>query len=239
MPRVPDGMLVYAVGDIHGRLDLLREIVARIEEDYRERSEGAGAPTVIFLGDYVDRGPESKQVIDFLLKDLPDRWDCRFLKGNHEDALLTFLRDPKFGTAWIDYGGLPTLASYGVAPVRRGAKIEWASTAGALEAALPRSHVDFLARLPLYQSVGDYLFVHAGIRPGIPLEYQSEKDMLWIREEFISARRNWTCTVVYGHTPSAEVALGDGRIGIDTGAHATGKLTAIGLSGADRWLLST
>ncbi len=239
IPSVPDGALIYAIGDIHGRCDLLRLLVGRIERDCASRTKNEQRPTVVFLGDYIDRGSDSRGVIEFLLNELPPEWDCRFLKGNHEDALLTFLRDPKFGDIWRDYGGLQALASYGVVPVRNGGEIDWPATARAFEIVFPREHLDFLSRLSLHETIGDYLFVHAGVRPRIPLEYQSEKDLLWIREEFTAAGRALPQTVVYGHTASENVVIGDGRIGIDTGAYVTGKLTAAGFHGADVWYLST
>ncbi|MGC9953118.1 MAG: metallophosphoesterase family protein [Rhizomicrobium sp.] len=236
---MPDGALVYAVGDIHGRSDLLRSLIGKITRDSKARLQQGQRPIVIFLGDYVDRGPDSRGVIELLLHDLPSAWMCRFLKGNHEDALLSFLRDPKFGDVWRDYGGLQTLASYGVAPARTGGEIDWPVTAQAFDAVFPQEHAAFLSRLTLYETVGDYVFVHAGVRPRIPLEYQSEQDLLWIREEFTAAGRVLPQTVVYGHTPSEAIVVGDGRIGLDTGAYVTGKLTAAGFQGANVWYLST
>ena len=239
LPALPDGMLVYAVGDIHGRNDLLQALVAKIAHDSEARSAAGHKPTVVFLGDYVDRGPDSRGVIEFLLHGLPAGWDRRFLKGNHEEALLTFLADPKFGAVWRDFGGLQALASYGVTPQRKGAEIDWPATAAAFEAAFPPSHRDFLARLALREVLGDYVFVHAGVRPRIPLEYQSEKDMLWIREEFTAAGRALPQTVVHGHSASEKVVTGPGRICVDTGAYVTGRLTAAGFQGTDVWYLST
>ncbi|MEI9995402.1 MAG: metallophosphoesterase family protein [Rhizomicrobium sp.] len=236
--RVPEGALVYAIGDIHGRSDLLAALVARIEEDVQARA-AAQRPIVVFVGDYVDRGSDSRGVIDLLLTGLPRGWDCHFLKGNHEEALLDFLGDPKFGEVWRDFGGLQTLTSYGVAILRQGAEIDWPATARAFAAAFPREHLDFLNNLRLHAAIGDYVFVHAGVRPRIPLEYQSERDLLWIREEFTAAGRALPQTVVYGHTPHEDVVVGPGRIGIDTGAYATGKLTAAGFHGAEVWYLST
>lgn len=237
--RIPGGQLVYAIGDIHGRSDLLRVLIAKIAADAKPRLAAGGRPTVVFIGDYVDRGPDSRGVIDILLKELPPDWDCRFLKGNHEETLLAFLNDPVIGESWRDFGGLQCLTSYGVAIQRNGPAIDWPAMAAALAAALPPEHFDFLSRLSLRETIGDYVFVHAGVRPGIPLEYQSERDLLWIREDFTAARRALAQTVVYGHTPNPQVVTGPGRIGIDTGAYATGTLTAAGFSGADVWYLST
>jgi serine/threonine protein phosphatase 1 len=238
-PRVPAGQLVYAIGDIHGCGDLLCVLIAKIVDDVQSRLTFGQRPTVVCLGDYVDRGQNSRGVIEFLLRDLPTEWDYRFLKGNHEEAVLSFLDNPQFGDVWRDFGGLQTLASYDVSVVRTRGEIDWPATAEAFRAAFPREHLDFMNRLSLHEVIGDYVFVHAGVRPRIPLEYQSERDLLWIREEFTAAGRALPQTVVYGHTPSEEVVVGPGRIGIDTGAYATGKLTAAGFQGADVWYLST
>lgn len=238
-PAVPPGRLVYAIGDIHGRKDLLDRLLALILKDAWERALPDSAPLVVFLGDYVDRGPDSRGVIECMLTALPANWSCRFLKGNHEEAMLEFLRDPQFGATWRDYGGLETLNSYGVVPRRDGAKIDWDATAHDFAAALPTAHRQFLDRLAPFEVIGDYIFVHAGLRPGLPLDFQSEKDLFWIRDDFLIGRRAHEKTVVHGHTPGEHVVHGPGRIGIDTGAYMTGRLTALGLQAADQWLLST
>lgn len=236
---MPEGILAYAIGDVHGRSDLLRRLLGSMMQDARPHIEAGARPLVVFLGDYVDRGTDSRGVFDCLLDEMPSGWDCRFLKGNHEEALLAFLRDPQFGDVWREYGGLQTLVSYGVQLHRNGGKIDWDRAAEEFAIALPRRHLDFVSSLSLFEVVGDYVFVHAGVRPRIPLQYQSEKDLLWIREEFTAAGRALPQTVVYGHTPGEEVAIGDGRIGLDTGAYLTGKLTAAGFKGEDVWFLST
>jgi serine/threonine protein phosphatase 1 len=238
-PTVPPGKLVYAIGDIHGRRDLLDKLTDQIRKDAWERLPANSQPVVVFLGDYVDRGPESRGVIDHLLHGLPQSWSCRFLKGNHEEAMLEFLRDPQFGATWRDYGGLETLNSYGVIPRRDGAKIDWDATARDFAAALPVEHRQFLDRLSPFEVVGDYIFVHAGLRPGLPLDFQSEKDLFWIRDDFLIGRRAHEKTIVHGHTPGETVLRGPGRIGIDTGAYMTGRLTALGLQAAEHWFLST
>lgn len=237
--RIPEGRLVYAIGDVHGRLDLLRILMEKVLADWHGKHPDIAQPSLVFLGDYVDRGFDSKGVIDFLLHETPKEWDCRYLKGNHEEALFDFMRDPEFGDVWQEYGGLQTLASYGVAPVRNAGKIDWKETAKKFDASFPRDHLAFLSCLSLYECIGDYVFVHAGVRPRIPLAYQSEKDLLWIREDFLGAGRVLSQTVVHGHTPGEKVSLGAGRIGIDTGAYITGKLTAAGFHGDDVWFLST
>jgi len=236
--RLPEGRLVYAVGDVHGRSDLLVKLVSLIESDAAARA--VARPIVVFVGDYVDRGANSRGVIELLLNGLPKEWTPVFLKGNHEEALLSFVDNPAFGDVWRDFGGLQTLTSYGVALQRKGGEIDWPAAASAFAAALPQSHREFLQGLALTEQIGDYVFVHAGVRPRIPLEYQSEKDLLWIRDDFTAAGRALPGkTVVYGHTPNEEVVVGPGRIGIDTGAYATGKLTAAGFQGTEVWYLST
>jgi serine/threonine protein phosphatase 1 len=238
-PSVPAGKLVYAIGDIHGRKDLLEKLLDLILKDAWARTLPAAPPLVLFLGDYIDRGPDSRGVIDCLLTALPAAWTCRFIKGNHEEAMLEFLRDPQFGATWRDYGALETLHSYGVVPRRDGGKIDWEATAEDFAAALPAAHRQFLDRLSPFEVVGDYIFVHAGLRPGLPLDFQSEKDLFWIRDDFLIGRRAHEKTIVHGHTPGETVLLGPGRIGIDTGAYMTGRLTALGLQAGEHWFLST
>jgi len=230
--------LVYAVGDIHGCAELLASLLATIRADAAELRPGQ--PTVIvFLGDYVDRGDGSREVIDQVIALAADpRFEVRALKGNHEEALLAFLDDPDFGPTWAEYGGVQTLRSYGVpAPVLRSQTSEWSKVREAFQLALPQTHLRFLSQLELTAVYGDYVFVHAGLRHGVALEAQSERDMLWIREEFLHAEPSFGKVVVHGHTPEADAFVGDHRIGIDTGAYATGVLTAVRLKGEERALL--
>jgi len=238
-PTIPDGTVAYAIGDIHGRSDLLAALMRMVEADAAPLVAQGKSITIVFLGDYVDRGSDSQGVLDYLLDRLPPGWNCLFLKGNHEEAILSFLADASFGEVWRDYGGIETLASYGVYLVRERGGIDWPATQSAFTRAFPRRHLEFLQRLPATGVIGGYVFVHAGVRPGIPLEYQSEKDLLWIRDEFLEGRRALPQTVVHGHTPNEEVILGDGRIGLDTGAYLTGRLTAAGFEGSRVWYLHT
>jgi serine/threonine protein phosphatase 1 len=242
-----EGRLIYAIGDVHGRLDLLEKLVEQIRADAAagaERAPGAQAgadprPVMVFVGDYVDRGADSKGVIDKVisLKAEGDFELCT-LKGNHEEALLAFLADPNFGPTWTGHGGAETLSSYGVTPpILRSDADAWNKACEAFGKALPKSHADFLGRLELTASYGDYVFVHAGLRPGVPLAEQSEHDLLWIRYDFLNASRPFEKIVVHGHTPAEEPYMGERRIGIDTGAYATGVLTAVRLEGADRRLI--
>jgi serine/threonine protein phosphatase 1 len=225
--RSTDGRLVYAVGDVHGRLDLLDPLIQTIAKD-AAASQPTERPMLVFLGDYVDRGPDSAAVIDRLIAlQAKDAFETRALKGNHEEALLEFLAQPNFGPTWLDHGGGPTLACYGVAPPAvRTDPAGWAATRDAFAEALPERHLQFCQSLELMVTVGDYAFVHAGVRPGVALDRQAEKDLLWIRREFLEARSGFGKVIVHGHTPTQEPQLTENRIGLDTGAYATGVLTA-------------
>ncbi len=234
----PEGERIYAIGDLHGRVDLLDRLLAGIEADLRtfdgERTR------LVFLGDYVDRGPRSKETLDRLIE-IKSRYEhTSFILGNHEDAMLSFLQDPIIGEVWLDFGGIETLDSYGVAPPSpRSSPVALRSARDALEGAIPEGHLDFLEDLELSASFGDYFFVHAGVRPGIALEAQERSDMLWIREEFLSSDWSPGKIVVHGHTPAEKPALARWRIGVDTGAYATGRLTSVVLEGSSRRFLST
>lgn len=232
-PSVPPGSVVYAIGDIHGetaRLDLLHSM---IRADARRRE--APRKVVVYLGDYIDRGEDSAGVVERLAGNpLPD-FETVFLKGNHEEFLLHFLETGDSASGWFHNGGLETLQSYGV-EIR--GHYMWrpdsADLREQLVEKLPQPHRDFLMGLPLYHIEGDYLFVHAGLRPGRPLEEQTAADMLWIRNLFLLSDEDHGHMVVHGHTPSDGVEVRPNRIGIDTGAVYGGKLTAIVLEGEDR-----
>lgn len=232
------GRRVYAIGDVHGRLDLLETLLVEIGKDCASLNERA---QLIFLGDYIDRGLHSREVIDRLLELTRDgRFSPRFLKGNHEAALLDFLARPESGAAWLTYGGAETLYSYGVAapPLASGpASLHRASEA--LRAALPDAHLDFLSHLELWIRHGDHLFVHAGLRPGRGLDAQDEQDLLTIRDAFHKSWRRWPFTVVHGHTPVDSVYIDDRRICVDTGAYITGRLSAVCIDQGEVRVLST
>jgi diadenosine tetraphosphatase ApaH/serine/threonine PP2A family protein phosphatase len=230
LPRIPDNLRIYAVGDVHGRADLLAQLMARIDAD------AAAYPRSrilrVFVGDYIDRGPQSRTVLDILVSHRRSR-QLICLKGNHESCILGFLRNPAILDQWRYFGGLETLTSYGLAPSINPGERERRQLAAALEAALPESHRYFLANLRPSLSCGDYFFAHAGVRPGIPLSQQHEQDLLWIREDFLLHEESFGKIVIHGHTPVAEPDLRPNRINIDTGAYATGRLTCLVLDGED------
>jgi serine/threonine protein phosphatase 1 len=226
VPRVPQGRRVYAVGDVHGRADLLIKLLEELRSDARIGNY-EGRPILIFLGDYIDRGFQSKDVINILLSNMVSPFETYFLKGNHEQAMLQFLGDPGIGPRWAEYGGAETLVSYGVQPPRtRTSPEEWMQASADLHEALPAEHLHFLKSLELSVRVGDYVFVHAGVRPGVPLDQQSEHDLLWIREDFLNDRRALGAVIVHGHTPIQKPYRDGRRISLDTGAYLSGKLTA-------------
>jgi len=232
---LPDGLRVYAIGDIHGRLDLLETLAFQIEADLRDAPELA---VTIFLGDYVDRGPDSAGVLEMLAsRDFPTEFLA--LRGNHEEVMLRFLRDPDVLESWRNYGGLETLHSYGVdvQPAMRG--MAYDDLRLSLLERLPRSHLQFLRETAHSTTFGDYFFCHAGARPGTPLDHQTTRDLLWIRDEFLEFRGGWDRVVVHGHTPVEEPELLSTRINVDTGAFASSVLTAVVLEGSQRRILST
>lgn len=238
-PRVPDGTVVYAIGDIHGECALLRDLLDRIGEDIGRWGAGHAA-TVVFLGDYVDRGPDSRGVVDILTSDPLPGVALRFLRGNHEDALLHFLDDPESGRDWLRFGGAETLASYGLLAspgMADGAKLK--PLAQAFLERLPEAHLAFLRATEPMLVLEDYVFVHAGIRPGIPLERQKAQDLMWIRDGFVDRTFAAPKVVVHGHTIVDTPEFLPHRIAIDTGAYATGVLTALALKGEDRKVLQT
>ena len=239
-PRVPSGTRVYAIGDIHGRSDLLDIVLTEIMADAAAARERGLQPVVVFLGDYVDRGPDSAGVVDRLCRLPAGDIQWHFLEGNHESAMQAFLGKPEANGTWFDYGGVETLASYGVEipPGRRG-RITRSGIAVALATALPTAHQQFLDHLDLFVELGDYIFVHAGLRPGIAVEAQSRQDLLWIREPFLSAPAPRGKRVVHGHSITDEPEILPARIGIDTGAYASGRLTCLVLEEANVSVFAT
>lgn len=238
-PRVPDGEIVWAIGDIHGRLDLLQPLVEAIRVD----AAGADArrKIVVFLGDYIDRGPDSRGVIHYLAglpRDEGIEW--RFLKGNHEEAMLNFLADPAEGAKWCEYGGDATLKSYGLrVPQLKHRADAWVHLAADLDHKVTLEERVFLEGLELSVGIGDYFFSHAGARPGEPLDRQTSEDLMWIRRSFLESPVEFEQVVVHGHTPAAEVHADHRRVGIDTRAYESGVLTALRLAGTERRILQT
>jgi serine/threonine protein phosphatase 1 len=230
LPRAPPGSRIYAIGDIHGRLDLLRAITQLIHED--AYAHQAPRNVAIYLGDYVDRGDMSSAVIDWLLDQPLPGFESVHLLGNHEDSMLQFLTDARVGPPWLAYGGVATLRSYGVRPPS--ADRDLARVQDDLRDKLPERHVSFLRGLALQHVEGDYAFVHAGVRPGVALASQVPQDLLWIREEFLSSHADFGKIVVHGHTIVEEPEVRRNRIGIDTGAFASGTLTCLVLAD-DQW----
>lgn len=229
-PRVPDGLVVYAIGDVHGERDLLDGLLADIAADARGRKELA--PVVVLLGDYVDRGPDSRGVIERLVGDPLPGFTLRFLKGNHEEAMLGFIDDPAGSVDWLRFGGTETLGSYGVrASVAAADADRCRVLRDLLGARLPDEHLHFLRSLETCVVYGDYAFVHAGIRPGRRLAAQDPQDLLWIRAPFLDSTVRHEKIIVHGHTIVDRPDLRHNRIGIDTGAYATGRLTALVLEG--------
>lgn len=223
-PRIPDKMRIYAIGDIHGRIDLLERTLREIDASLiRSPADNAFE---IYLGDYIDRGPNSRQVLDRLIQRSAAR-NTIFLKGNHEVYLAQFLQDPAILSEWRRYGGLETLMSYGLKPSLRPDASERFELVRGLEATFPSSHREFLGNLKLFTDCGDFFFVHAGVRPRVPLIAQREADLLWIREDFLLFEEDFGKIVVHGHTPVREPDVRPNRINIDTGAYATGRLSCI------------
>jgi serine/threonine protein phosphatase 1 len=232
--RVPGGTRVYAIGDVHGRADLLVELWRRIG---RDAAAAIGRRRVlIHVGDYVDRGEASAEVIHRLVESAPSGFEIYNLKGNHEDLMQRSIGGEPTLPIWLANGGTATLASYGI-------DCEGTASASALmsrmRAALPEAHARFLAGLKLMHVEGDYAFVHAGIRPGIALERQDPHDLLWIREPFLGSLARHGRTIVHGHTIRPLPEVRTNRIGIDTGAFYSGRLTALVLDGASRDFLTT
>lgn len=228
-PRtLPEGVWLAAIGDIHGQFEALNIVVSKLEA--RAAASSASRKVLVFLGDYIDRGIKSRQVVDRLVSGFPG-FETHFLRGNHDETLLQFLDDPSVAEAWKNYGGLETLGSYGVGRTRSG---DWRDSQAEFRAKLPPQHLTFFRDLEMRFQAGDYLFVHAGFRPGIPIEAQSPHDMMWIRDDFLNSRADFGALVVHGHTPKGAPDIRRNRIGIDTGAYMTGVLTALVLEGAGR-----
>lgn len=226
-PQIPSGICVYAVGDIHGRYDLMQSLLEKIWADAEVQASPQNI--LIFLGDYVDRGPASKQVVDYLIQLSRPGWEIVKLIGNHEYSMLEYLKNPEIYASWRAYGGAETLLSYGVKPPLFSDAKEIGRAHQDFVAKFPREHFVFLSGLPYSHEVGDYFFVHAGVRPGIPLKEQVAEDLMWIRDDFLVCDQYFGKVIVHGHTPAEKPIARSNRIGVDTGAYATGQLTAVKL----------
>lgn len=231
----PDDTVVYAIGDIHGRIDLLEALEDKIVRDAAGRPESRRV--IVYLGDYVDRGYQSREVLDHLLADGPEGFERVFLRGNHEEFLVGFLEDSAGARSWLSNGGVETLMSYGVEVSM--SEADAPRLQAEFKRALPDTHRAFLESLPSLHREGDYVFVHAGIRPGVDFEDQSTEDLHWIRSDFLDDTRDHGAVIVHGHTVVDDPVNRANRIGVDTGAYATSCLTAVVLRGHDREFLST
>ena len=236
-PSVPANLRVYAIGDVHGRLDLLNRMLELID---RDASEARGlTPVRVFLGDYVGRGPDSAGVIAKLVE--LHNWcpDTIFLRGNHEQMLLDFFNNPNCYRAWSQIGGERTLLSYDVMPPLFDEDSTLEEIRDAFVLALPEHHLRFISSTKYMHVIGDYLFAHAGIQPNIKFNEQAPHDLMWIRDEFLSSSKKFEHVVVHGHSGQKTPVVRPNRIGIDTIAYKTGKLTALVLEGTKRRFLTT
>ncbi|MEH6525458.1 MAG: metallophosphoesterase [Sneathiella sp.] len=234
--RMPAGEIAFAIGDIHGRNDLLLSVIERITKqdyvyEYQKRH-------IVLLGDYVDRGNMSKEVVQTLVDlDLPD-FNIVTLDGNHEASMRGFLDEPLKGKRWLHFGGDATLRSYGVDfQLDTVTEVDIAAKSAELAAALPANHKEFLYGLKGYYSLGDFFFTHAGVNPKRSLADQTERDLLWIRSEFLTHDRLYEKVIVHGHSISAQPEFKDNRIGIDTGAFYSNDLTCLALYGRSKNIL--
>jgi serine/threonine protein phosphatase 1 len=237
-PEAVEARVVYVVGDIHGRLDLLQSIEGMIAADIEA---GKGEPSVIcHLGDYIDRGPQSAAVIERLSGRRSDAGARVFLKGNHEDRLIAFLARPAaHGPSWLKYGGRETFRSYGIVAPETPGPDDWEPLRAELAARLPASHYDFLTSLRLAFRWRTFLMVHAGLDPERPLDRQPERALMWIREPFLRCERDWGLRVIHGHVVVDEPEFRPNRIDIDTGAYQSGRLTCLVVGEGDLRVLQT
>lgn len=235
-PWFTPGSRLYCVGDIHGRADLLSRLHGMILAD---SADFTGRKIIIYLGDYIDRGSYSRQVLELLLDEPLRGFENIYLRGNHEQALLDFLEFPRQAAGWLSYGGLATLLSYEIALQRLPLADDVEELADRLKQTLPASHLEFLRQTELSFQEGSYYFAHAGIRPGVSLDSQDRNDLLWIREDFIRHRAPHEHIIVHGHTITTEPELLSNRIGIDTGAFYSDVLSCLVLEGIEQRVLQT
>jgi serine/threonine protein phosphatase 1 len=235
--RLPEGLRVYAIGDVHGCAHLLDRLHGEIEADLaRDRPAEV---QLVYLGDYVDRGPDSAGVLDRLAHPPSAGLNRILLKGNHEHMLTNFLTDSTVGSSWLHLGGLETLLSYRIDVNAVLARTGFEGLADEFRKRVPPEHTAMLTRLQSCASFGDYFFCHAGVRPRVSLDRQNPRDLMWIRHEFLESTEDFGKMIVHGHSPVEQPDVRANRINIDTGAYATGRLTALVLQGAERRFLST
>jgi serine/threonine protein phosphatase 1 len=236
-PRGKAGARAYAVGDIHGRMDLLQQLLEMIEADIRALPHRTNY--IVFLGDLIDRGPQSAEVVEKLRTFRPDWATPIFVAGNHEEVMLRVLNcEDGLLSSWLKFGGSECLQSYGI-DVEDLKQRDEATALHTVRQHVPQGHLDFIKSFGDTFRFGDYLLVHAGIRPGVTVEEQDVRDLRWIRDPFLSDEHEHGFVVVHGHTISETVEERANRIGIDTGAYRSGKLTALALEDERRWLLCT
>ncbi|MES2441422.1 MAG: metallophosphoesterase family protein [Pseudomonadota bacterium] len=235
---IPAGQRLYAIGDIHGRDDLLAELLGRIDADNAGRAPSE--TSLIFLGDLIDRGPDSAQVVDRLIRLKAEHPRTRFLLGNHEEVFLQALRDGGIGALRysLRIGGDATVMSYGLTD-QEYKRTSFEELFRIVRERVPPAHLEFMEGFEDMIVIGDYAFVHAGVEPGTPLAQQKISDLRWIRNDFLDFRGTLEKIVVHGHSIADEVEVRPHRIGLDTGAYASGVLTAMGFEGGERWLVQT
>ena len=216
---------VYAIGDIHGRLDLLLNLEQKIIADSQDF---LGEKLIVILGDFIDRGPKSAHVLDHLIAPPPAGFERICLCGNHEEFMAQYLETPHLMRRWLDFGGFETLLSYGITPdPERGLDLSPKKLGFVLDANIPKSHREFLSHLPCSLELEEFYFTHAGIDPTRSLQEQEDEDLMWIRNRFLDYDGPLEKTIVHGHTPVEEVGVTQGRINVDTGAYISGILSAI------------
>jgi len=234
-PSLPAGTRIYAIGDVHGRLDLLNRLLQRIEADIA--GHPAERPVYVFLGDYIDRGESSCATLNRLIEHA-ETHETVFLRGNHEWIACNGLADSGLFDQWLRLGGLATLSSYGISGALL-AREQVSELQAAFHRALPPAHMRFLRELRNSFECGDFYFAHAGVNPNARLSQQKQQDLLWIRDEFLMSDRDFGKIIVHGHTPRGEVEVRPNRINIDTGAFATGRLTCLAIEGSALSVIDT
>ena len=230
------GMRLYIIGDVHGRADLLDQMVGQIRDDMARH--GDVVSLTVTLGDYIDRGPDSRGVLERLSGN-PFPTPYVGIKGNHEALLEAFMQDPNVANQWRRLGGLETLHSYGVPIKDLMVGKGYEKAAEALRAAIPQSHLQFLSALEPFVTIGKYYLCHAGVRPGVPLAEQNNEDLMWIRDEFLNSQVAFEKIIVHGHTPNEWPEVRANRVNLDTGAFATGRLTCLVIDGDESRFLYT